>query len=161
MTSCRRTSRMCLRLLQDHCTTAMWILCEGTGATRNIDSSTWNFTWNAASNGTFSRRYTYDLKVTDTAGVGIENASVALTDLAGKTVFNVFTPSGGSVVQQNFTYVTYNSTTKGNATAVGPFTLKIRYFEKTFTEALKFLSAETSETVQLGAEPFVVDVFSK
>src|SRR3989338_5045193 len=133
-----------------------WSAEEGTGATRNIDSSTWNFTWNAASNGTFSRRYTYDLKVTDTAGVGIENASVALTDLAGKAVFNVFTPSGWSIVQQNFTYVTYNSTTKGNATAVGPFTLKIRYFEKTFTEALKFLSAETSETVQLGAEPFVV-----
>ncbi len=128
------------------------------GSIRNIDSTTWNFTWIGIENGSFDRKYTYDLKVTDTAGVGIANVSAKLLDESGDTVFDVITQLSpkGEIVTQNFTSVTYNATTLSNSTDVGPFTLYIRYFEKSFTEALKILTAKTSEEVQLGVAAFVV-----
>jgi len=83
------------------------------GVTINVLSDNWQFTW-VGSNGTFSRKYTYDLTVTDTGGTAIENVSVNMVDLHGDLVFNTITDSNGQVPQQLFTYGTYSSSNRNS-----------------------------------------------
>ena len=104
---------------------------------------------------TFSRKYTYDLTVTDTSAVAIGNVSINLKDLKGNLVFEDLTSGSGTINTQTFTYGTYSSSSGNAITEIGPFTLKLKYYGKNFVEALKTLSAKTVETTQLATNSFV------
>ena len=91
------------------------------GTTVNLLSDTWNFKW-FADNGTFFRKYTFDVTVMNSTGDPLNNAEVTLYDNDGGIVFQLNTNSSGQIDQQVITYALYNYT--GNST-FSPFTIKV------------------------------------
>ncbi|MEK7131732.1 MAG: hypothetical protein AAB797_03320, partial [Patescibacteria group bacterium] len=134
-----------------------WSAGVGAGSTKNIDSNTWNFTWNAAaSTGTFSRQYTYDLTVKDAAGTAVSSTQVILTNFKNVSVFDQLTTSTGKIPTQTFTYATYASSTTSTAQLVGPFNFKAIKYGYGFVDLSKDLSAKTTEEVTLSTDGFTI-----
>ena len=129
---------------------------EAHGFTRNIESNTWDFYWRGGTeNGTFYRKYDYDLEVTDTGGTGLSGVNFTLKNKFGQDVIVNYTNGTGNYGPELLTYATYINTTGSTATTQGPFTLYLKKYTYIFTKSLRAISTKTSDEFQLQDNPFV------
>ncbi len=108
-------------------------------STVNVRSDTWNFTWIANVNSTFSRKYSLDLLATYSNGTAMNGANVTIRTIGNQIIFSNLTNSSGRIPHQEISYATYNATNGENATLLSPHTIEI-------TKS-GYISSSTSVTV--------------
>jgi hypothetical protein len=98
---------------------------SGTANFVNFDVDAWTFSWAADATGKAYRQYTFDLKVTDSAGNPVNLATVQLKDKSSGTVFTVTTNSTGDIPTQTVSRGYYNQANGNTLQDYSPHTLTI------------------------------------
>ncbi|MBS3150816.1 hypothetical protein J4443_00345, partial [Candidatus Woesearchaeota archaeon] len=132
-----------------------WSAESGGGSVQNVDSTDEDYVWRGASNGTFSKRYTYDPTIKDPSGSGVENVTMELLDIFGNTVFKDLTASTGALPTKVFTLRIYESSFDDNFTAQGPHTLYVRKYGNKFINTQKVFTGKTSEEINIEDDTFI------
>jgi hypothetical protein len=91
----------------------------------NVDSDAWTFQYAGTSTAKIYRQYTFDLKVTDSAGNPVNGATVTLKDKNSGTVFSVTTDSNGNIPIQTVSRGWYSQTYLNTLQDYSPHTLTI------------------------------------
>lgn len=88
----------------------------------------WTTDWFGSSSAVFNRKYTFNLKVVDGAGTGIQSATVTMVDKDDSQIFSVSTDGSGDIAEQTILYGYYdqaNGDTIQPAGSYSPHTVTI------------------------------------
>lgn len=89
----------------------------------------WDVTFGGTCTANLNRHHTFNLRVVDSAGVGIQGVTVNMDDRLGANVFNVATDASGDIAEQTILYGYYDqangSTIQPNGLGYSPHTITI------------------------------------